>query len=73
MSTQTKGDLDVDDGAMTDEKKWLIQSIVEIELKLEKLRSWSVTEQMVRLRDLQERLAELEAWEAEPNLSDYVN
>jgi hypothetical protein len=46
----------------------LIEAIQLAEARLKQLHNWSISCQVTRLRDLQARLLELEAWEAEPDL-----
>jgi hypothetical protein len=46
----------------------LIEAIGLAETRLNQLHNWALANQVARLRDLQARLLELEAWEAEPRL-----
>jgi hypothetical protein len=50
------------------DKELLIEHIKLAEERIEKLRQWTVSVHIARLRDLQGRLLEMEAWEAEPKL-----
>jgi hypothetical protein len=52
-------------------KEQLIEAIEKAEQRLHQLHCWALSMQMARLRDLQARLLELEAWEAEPTLGKY--
>jgi hypothetical protein len=52
--------------AITEEQ--LIEAIHVAEERLKQLHNWAISRQLARLRDLQARLLELEAWEAEPKL-----
>lgn len=49
-------------------KEQLIAAIAVAEERLEKLNRWAISVHVTKLRDLQGRLLELEAWEAEPKL-----
>jgi hypothetical protein len=50
------------------DKELLIEHIKLAEERIEKLRQWTVSVHIAKLRDLQSRLLEMEAWEAEPKL-----
>jgi hypothetical protein len=50
------------------DKELLIANIKLAEERIEKLRRLIVSVHIAKLRDLQSRLLEMEAWEAEPKL-----
>jgi hypothetical protein len=58
----------MDDRTTTTTEEQLIEAIQQAEARLNQLHNWALTRQIARLRDLQARLLELEAWEAEPKL-----
>jgi hypothetical protein len=49
-------------------KDQLIEAIEMAEARLKQMNNWAISCQVTRLRDLQARLLELDAWAAEPNL-----
>jgi hypothetical protein len=49
-------------------REQLAEAIELAEARLKQLHNWALTRQIARLRDLEARLLELEAWEAEPRL-----
>jgi hypothetical protein len=58
----------MDDRTTTVTREQLVEAIELAEARLKQLHSWALTGQIARLRELEARLLELEAWEAEPKL-----